>query len=91
VKEFHQIIQSFQLEGTLKGHLVQLLCNEQGYLQLDHVAQSLVQPDLERLQVCTDMVQILKKFIFSPKTSEPMGTSNTEILRSREAMAGLMG
>ena len=30
---------------TIKGHLVQLLCSEQGHLQLDQVAQNLVQPD----------------------------------------------
>ena len=28
------IIEWFELEGTFKGHLVQLLCNEQGQLQL---------------------------------------------------------
>jgi len=38
------------LEGTLKGHLVQLPCNEQGHLQLHQVAQSPIQPDLECLQ-----------------------------------------
>lgn len=36
------IIESFELEETLKGHLVQALCSEQGHLQLDQVAQSLV-------------------------------------------------
>ena len=41
---------SFELEGTFKGHVVQLLCDEQGHLQLDQVAQSLLQPDLECLQ-----------------------------------------
>jgi len=35
------------LEGTFKGHLVQLPCSEQGHSQLDQVAQSPVQPDLE--------------------------------------------
>ena len=32
---------------TFKGHLLQLPCNEQGHLQLDQVAQSPMQPDLE--------------------------------------------
>jgi len=45
-----EIIESFELERTLKGHLLQLLCNELGHLQLDQVAQSPVQPDLECLQ-----------------------------------------
>jgi len=27
-------MESFELEGTFKGHLVQLPCNEQGHLQL---------------------------------------------------------
>jgi len=38
------------MEGTLKGQLAQLPCNEQGHLQLCQVAQSLVQPDLECFQ-----------------------------------------
>ncbi|KAK4822001.1 hypothetical protein QYF61_006615, partial [Mycteria americana] len=41
---------SFGLDGTFKGHLVQPPCNEQGHLQLDQVAQSPVQPDLECFQ-----------------------------------------
>ena len=45
-----RIIEWFGLEGAFKGHLVQALCNEQGYLQLDQVAQSPVQPDLECCQ-----------------------------------------
>ena len=32
---FHRSIESFELESTLKGYLVQLPCNEQGHLQLD--------------------------------------------------------
>ena len=43
----HRIKDSFELEGTLKGHLVQLPCNEQGYLQLGQVAWNLVQLHLE--------------------------------------------
>ena len=38
-----EIIESLELEGTFKGHLVQLPCNEQGHAQLDQVAQSPVQ------------------------------------------------
>jgi len=37
----YRIIELFELEGTLKRHLVQLPCNEQGHLQLHQVAQSL--------------------------------------------------
>ena len=33
--------ESFELEGTFKGHLVQLPCNKEGHLQLDEGAQSL--------------------------------------------------
>ena len=43
-------MESFELEGTFKGHLVQLPCNEQGHLQLDQIAQSPIQPDTECLQ-----------------------------------------
>ena len=49
-KFVHRITELFEKEGTLKGHLVQLSCNEQGHLQLHQVAQSSVQPDLECLQ-----------------------------------------
>ena len=34
------MIESFELEGTLNGHLAQLPCNEQRHLQLDQGAQS---------------------------------------------------
>jgi len=37
------------MKGTLKG-FIQLLCNEQGHLYLDQVAQSPVQPAHECLQ-----------------------------------------
>jgi len=31
------MIEVFELEGTFKGHIVQLPCREQGHLQLDQV------------------------------------------------------
>ena len=37
-----RIKESFELEGTLRGHVVQLSCNEQSHLKLHQVAQSLV-------------------------------------------------
>ena len=37
---YHRIIESLELEGTFKGHLGQIPCNEQGHLQLDQGAQS---------------------------------------------------
>lgn len=43
-KEKNRIIESFEMEATLEGHLVQLYCNEQGQLQLDQLAQCPVQP-----------------------------------------------
>ena len=46
----HRTIESLELEGTFKGHLVQLPCKEQGAPQLDQIAQSLIQPLLESLQ-----------------------------------------
>jgi len=42
--------EKFRLEATFKGHLVKSPCNEQGHLQLRHVAQSPIQPDLECFQ-----------------------------------------
>ena len=46
----HRIIELFEMEGTLKGQLVQLSYSEQGHLQLHQVVQSPIQPDLEFLQ-----------------------------------------
>lgn len=46
-----EIIESYELEGTLKSiYLVKLACNEQAHLQLDHVTLSLTQPSLVCLQ-----------------------------------------
>jgi len=45
-----QIIKWFGLAGTFKGHLTQAPCHKQGHLQLDQVAQSPVQHDLECFQ-----------------------------------------
>ena len=45
-----RVIELSELEGTFKGHLLQPPCNERGHLQLDQVAQSPIQPDLECLQ-----------------------------------------
>lgn len=47
-KRKRRIIESFQLGGTHKGHVVQLPCTERGHL--DQVVQSLLQPDRECLQ-----------------------------------------
>jgi len=44
------MIECFGLEGTFRGHLAQPPCREQGYLQLDQVAQIPVQPGLECFQ-----------------------------------------
>jgi len=46
----HSTIEWAGLEVTFKGHLAQHPCSEQGHLQLDQVAQSPIQPDLECFQ-----------------------------------------
>ena len=46
----HRIIECFGLEGMFSGRLAQPPCSEQGYLQLDQVAQNPVQPGLECFQ-----------------------------------------
>jgi len=43
----HRIIEQYGLKGASRGRLVQPPCNEQGHPQLDQVAQSPIQPDLE--------------------------------------------
>lgn len=45
----HRIIELFVLKGTFKAHLVQHPCSEQGRLQLKHIAQTPVQPNLGHL------------------------------------------
>jgi len=47
---YYTTTESLELEGTFKDHPVQFPCNEQGHLQLDQVAHSLVQPHLQCLQ-----------------------------------------
>lgn len=42
---FFRIIEWFVFEGIFTDHLVQCPCHGQGYLSLDQVAQSPVQPD----------------------------------------------
>jgi len=49
-QKYHRITESFGLEGTFKGHLVQPPCHEQGHLQLNQVPQSSVQSDLKCFQ-----------------------------------------
>lgn len=49
-KQYHRIIELLELEGTVKGHQVQLPFNEKGHLQLNQVAQSPRQPDLACVQ-----------------------------------------
>ena len=36
----HRIIELFELEGTFKGHVVQLPCSEQGHAQLSHMLRA---------------------------------------------------
>ena len=43
-------IESLELKGTLRGHLVQLPCDEQEYPQLDQTSHSLIKAHLESLQ-----------------------------------------
>ena len=43
-------MESLELEGTSKGHLVQHPCSKQGHPQLGQVVQGLIQSDLERVQ-----------------------------------------
>jgi len=47
----HRIIQSFDLEGTVEDHLVQLPCSEQAHLQLPQVLRA---PSSLTLGVCRD-------------------------------------
>jgi len=50
LRHYYRIIESLELEGAFKGHLVQIPYNEQRRPQPDQVAQSMVQPELVCLQ-----------------------------------------
>jgi len=50
IESQNRIIECFGLEGSFRGHLSQPPCSEQGYLLLDQVTQSPVQPGLECFQ-----------------------------------------
>jgi len=47
---YHRIIEYFDLEGTLEIIYFQPPCHGQGHLLLGEVAQSPIQPSLERFQ-----------------------------------------
>jgi len=53
---YHRIVESFQLEGTLKGHLVQLPCNKHRDLQVEQVLRA---PSSLTLTVSRDRTSIL--------------------------------
>jgi len=57
------IIESFQLEGVLKDHLVQLLYNGQGHLQLDQVAQSPMTLNVSRNRASTTSLGNLFQYL----------------------------
>ena len=44
------MIESLELEGDFKGHLILLPCSEHGQAQLSQDAQGLILPRLESLQ-----------------------------------------
>jgi len=48
------------LEGTFRGHLVQFLCNEQGHIQLNQVAQILALKVSRLIYETTDLVVLLQ-------------------------------
>ena len=49
IAEVDNVLELFELERTLKGHLVQLPCNEQGHLQLSQLLRAPIQTELECL------------------------------------------
>jgi len=46
----HRVIEFLELEGTFRGHQVQLPWSKQGHAQLDQIAQGLIHPHLESFQ-----------------------------------------
>jgi len=62
--QFHQITESFQLKGTLKGHLIQIPHDELACLWLDQAAQSTTQPDVLQPTLCPHgLAQLTEMFL----------------------------
>lgn len=55
------IMESWELEGTSEGRLLQLPCTEQGPPQLDQVAQGLIQPNYGMEQQDVHMLADLQR------------------------------
>jgi len=84
---------------TLKGHLVQLPCNEQGHLQLHQVARSPVLPDfdLSSLESQTGMAEVKTSSLWGWDLNQnqpvstgmpcpPVGTTTTKPFASNSPM-----
>jgi len=75
----HSITESLELEGIFKAHLVQLPCHEQRCAQLNQVAQGLIQPCLESLQLiilsCAHFLSLFLWMLSLPfnVTTAPLG------------------
>jgi len=75
----HSITESLELEGIFKAHLLQLPCHEQRCAQLNQVAQGLIQPCLESLQLiilsCAHFLRLFLWMLFLPfnVTTAPLG------------------
>jgi len=75
----HSITESLELEGIFKAHLLQLPCHEQRCAQLNQVAQGLIQPCLESLQLiilsCAHFLSLFLWMLFLPfnVTTAPLG------------------
>jgi len=60
---WHRVIGSFELEGTLEGHLVQLPCNEQGICFLRYVSNAYAvhvatsKGEMEEMERCGEAVE----------------------------------
>jgi len=81
------VIESFELERTHKGHLVQVPYHEQGHLQLDQFAQRPVQPDLVCLQgwstyhLSGNLFQCFTEALSDISTSEATSREHAVILK----------
>ena len=83
-----------ELEGTFKGHQVQLPCSEHRHAQLSQVAQGLVQPCLGSLQgwgihhTSGQPVQCLTTLTYATLHSGRVNAGTTSVLIKKQKIQG---
>lgn len=87
-KSSHRIEDPFELEGTLKGHLVPILCCGVGHLQLSQVVQSLTSPGAAMAHWTFQQEIRVETVIFQPFCTEEQASLLTTYTEPNVQTAG---